>query len=157
MSDKGTDGTYCVLRAYALRLACGNENMARVLMTKTMLRIKENATAFPVATMGFDIWASVVMNNVFYQEFDDADRRELYILLHKGSTTPFNHQGCDGHTLREQLRVMSCLTPQQATAATLRLNGCSHRLIAEQMGVGIECVRYHILNARLAMTKALGN
>lgn len=146
-----------MLYAYALRLTCGNTTLAKELLQETMSRITVNPTAYPSSITSFQAWARIVMQSTFHQTIEDADRRELYHLFYRGTLNPFTPPCDKAHTLREQIRIMARLTPHQAAATTLRLNGYSHNVIAKEMGISIESVKEHLFQARLAITRTWGN
>lgn len=145
------------LHAYALRLACGNENIAGNLLAVTLSRITQRATACPATIMSFTVWAKMVMKNTFYETVADAQKRELYHLFYHGTLGLVTSAGDDGDNLRWQIYIMSHLTPQQATAMTLLLNGYSLDVIAGEMGITVEGVKCHLAKARLAITRMWGS
>ena len=148
---------YRVLYAYALRLTCGNKYIADGLVAETLTRIKKRGMAYPATIVSFTIWARMVMKNAFHETVPDADKRELYYLFYYGSLNPIVPVWDGAHGLREQINIMSRLTPQQAAAMTLLLNGYSLDVIASEMNVSVECVKSHLVNARLAMMRTYGD
>lgn len=149
-------GQHEVLYAYAMRLTCGNKYLAGELLLETLSRITKRAIAYAPGIVGFDIWAMMVMREVFHETCMDADRRELYFMFYSGTLNPFIQLNGDGYGLGEQLHMMSRLTPTQAAVTTLLLNGYSLDVIAEQVGVSVEGVKLQIDNARLAIIRTWG-
>ena len=145
-----------VLRAYALRLTCGNKYIADGLVARTLTRIKKRGMAYPATIMDFTVWAKLVMMNAFYETVPDAEKRELYHLFYHGTLNPMVCQGSESHGLREQIHIMSRLTPQQATAMALLLNGYAIDVIAGQMKISVECVKSHLVKARHVITNIWG-
>ena len=146
-----------VLRAYALRLTCGNKYIADGLVARTLTRIKKSGMAYPATIMDFTVWAKMVMKNAFHETVPDAEKRELYHLFYHGTLNPMVLLGCESHGLREQINIMSRLTPQQATAMALLLNGYAMDVIACEMDVTVECVKGLLTKARHAMLRIYGN
>ena len=145
------------LHAYALRLACGNENIAGDLLAVTLSRITQRATACPATIMSFTIWAKLVMKNAFHETVPDAQKRELYHLFYHGGLNPMAPQGSETHGLREQIHIMSRLSPCEAAAMTLLLNGYSVGVIADEMDVSVKRVEYYLAKARLSIMGVCGS
>ena len=146
-----------VLYAYALRLTCGNKYLAHDLLQETLWRITQQATACPSSIISFDIWAKMVMKGAFHETVVDADRRELYYLFYRGTLNPMLPGNDRKHSLKEQIHIMSRLTPHQATAMTLLLNGYSLDVIAGEMNVSVECVKSHLANAHFTIIGMCGS
>ena len=149
-------GQHEVLYAYAMRLTCGNKYLAGELLLETLSRITKRAIAYVPGIVSFDVWAMMVMREVFHETCMDADRRELYFMFYSGTLNPLISPSAEGYGLAEQLHMMSCLTPMQAAVTTLLLNGYSLDVIAEQVGVSVEGVKLQIDNARMAINRTWG-
>ena len=111
MNTPNNDNMHRVLRAYALKLTCGNAHLAGELYNATLARIVQTATAHVPATMPFDTWAKLVMHNTFHATVASADRRHLYHLAHIGNPNPLIAANDKEYTLRERIHIMSRLTP----------------------------------------------
>lgn len=140
-----------LLHAYSLRLTCGNRYLAHDLLLETLERIAQRATTCHPAMVDFDTWAKMVMMNAFHDTVPDARKRELYHLFFVGTLNPMVKEPCRKHSLREQVHMMSRLTPHQAAATTLLLNGYALEVIASEMNITVECVKSHLDNARHAI------
>lgn len=132
---------------YALRLTNDKKCLAKELVEQTLSRIMQRATAYSPETLSFDSWAKMTMLNTFRETFEDADLYELYYLFYKGTLNPFATYNDGMYDLREQIYIMSSLTPLQAAATSLRLNRHTHDIIAKLMNTSVECVKEHIENA----------
>jgi DNA-directed RNA polymerase specialized sigma24 family protein len=147
MNNPNTDSMHRALRAYALKLTCGNLHLADKLYADTLSRIAQTATAHVPTIMPFTTWAKMVMHNTFHATVPDADRRHLYHLTHIGNPNPLIPVSDKEYTLREQMHIMSRLTPHQAAVVTLRLKGYTPAIIAKQMGNTTNHVKAHIQQA----------
>lgn len=155
-----TESTACLYRmlyAYALKLTCGNRFLAHDLLQETLFRITERAAAYPAMTMSFTAWVKLVMKGIFHRTVPDAEKRELYHLFYHGMLNPMTEDCCKCHSLREQIHIMSRMTPQEATAMALLLNGYSLDVIAGEMGISIECVKHYLANARFTIMRTCGS
>ena len=156
-NKESTAGLCRVLYAYALRLTCGNKYLAHDLLQETLARITRRATACPATIMSFTVWAKLVMKGAFHDTVPDAQKRELYNLFYHGTLNPMAPLGNENHSLRRQIHILSRLTPHQATAVTLLLNGYSLDVIAGEMGITVEGVKSHLAKARFAMIGMCGS
>ena len=118
------------------------------LLTATLTHIVESATAYPPALIDLTTWAKMVMQNTFCQTTKDADLHEFHHLAYRGTLNPMQHCSCKEYSLREQILMMSRLTPHQAAAATLRLGGYAHKEIAKQMDITPAQAKAHLGKAR---------
>ena len=157
MNNPNTDSMHRVLRAYALKLTCGNLHLAGELYNATLSRIAQTATAHVPTIMPFTTWAKMVMHNTFHATVPDADRRHLYHLTHIGNPNPLIPVSDKEYTLREQMHIMSRLTPHQAAAVTLLFHGCTHVDIARHMGTTVVRAKEHLAQARRAIIGACSN
>ena len=158
--NNNKESTVClcrVLHAYALRLTCGNKYLAHDLLQETLARITRRATAYPATIMSFTVWAKLVMKGAFHDTVPDAQKRELYNLFYHGTLNPMAPLGNENHCLRRQMHIMSRLTPHQATAVTLLLNGYAIDVIAGEMGITVEGVKNHLAKACFAMMRTCGD
>ncbi len=145
-----------ILYAYALYLTCGNKHLANNLLSETFTRISQRATAYQ-QVVSFETWAKMVMKTAFHETVADAKKREFYNLLCYGILNPMFPEWKRRLCLREQLRIMSHLTPQQAAVATLLLGGYDLKVIAAEMGTTVECVNSHLTATRQTLIGVLGN
>lgn len=145
-----------VLYAYAMRLTCENKYLAGDLLLATLSSLTKRAIAYVPGIVSFDVWAMMVMREVFHEICEDAERRELYFMFYRGTLNPLISPSAEGYGLAEQLHMMSRLTPMQAAVTTLLLNGYSLDVIAEQVGVSVEGVKLQIDNARMAINRTWG-
>ena len=157
MNNPNTDSMHRMLRAYALKLTCGNLHLAGELYNATLSRIAQTATAHVPTIMPFDTWAKLVMHNTFHATVADADRRHLYHLTHIGNPNPLIPSSDKEYTLREQMHIMARLTPHQAAAVTLYFHGCNHKDIAKHMDITVVRAKEHLAQARRAIISACSN
>jgi DNA-directed RNA polymerase specialized sigma24 family protein len=136
------------LRAYANRLTNGNPLLADKLLNATITRLAESATAYPPTIIDLTTWAKMVMQNTFRQTTKDADLHELHHLAYHGTLNPMQPCSSKEYSLREQIQMMSRLTPHQAAAATLRLGGYTHAAIAHAMNITPAQAEAHLSKAR---------
>ena len=148
MKNRHPDNMQHALRAYAHRLTGGNPHLADELLTATLTHIVESATAYPPALIDLTTWAKMVMQNTFCQTTKDADLHELHHLAYRGTLNPMQTSNCKEYSLREQILMMSRLTPHQAAAATLRLGSYTHAAIAHAMNITPTQVKAHLGKAR---------
>lgn len=148
MNNKHPDSMQHALRAYAHCLTGGNPQLADELLTATLTRLAESATAYPPTIISLTTWAKMIMQNTFSQTTKDADLHELHHLAYHGTLNPMQSNHSKEYSLREQLQMLSRLTPHQAAAATLRLGGYTHKEIAKQMGITPAQAEAHLGKAR---------
>ena len=148
MNNRHPDNMHHALRAYAHRLTGGNPQLADELLTATLTRLAESATAYPPTLIDLTTWAKMVMQNTFHQTIKDADLHELHHLAYRGALNPMQPCSSKEYSLREQILMMSRLTPHQAAAATLRLGGYTHKEIAKQMDITPVQAEAHLGKAR---------
>ena len=148
MNNRHPDSMHRALHAYAHRLTGGNPHLADKLLAATLTRLAESATAYPPTLIDLTTWAKMVMQNTFRQTTKDADLHELHHLAYRGTLNPMQPCSSKEYSLREQIQMMSRLTPHQAAAATLRLGGYTHKEIAKKMGIKTTQVKAHLGKAR---------
>ena len=148
MNNRHPDNMQRTLRAYAHRLTGGNPHLADKLLAATLTRLAESATAYPPTLIDLTTWAKMVMQNTFRQTTKDADLHELHHLAYRGTLNPMQPRSSKEYSLREQILMMSRLTPHQAAAATLRLGGYTHAAIAHAMNITPAQVKAHLGKAR---------
>lgn len=148
MNNRKPDTMLQALRAYAHHLTGGNPQLADELLTVTLIRLAESATAYPPTIIDLTTWAKMVMQNTFRQTIKDADLHELHHLTYRGTLNPMQPCSCKEYSLREQIQMMSRLTPHQAAAATLRLGGYTHAAIAHAMNITPAQAEAHLGKAR---------
>ena len=136
------------LQVYAHRLTGDNPHLANELLHETLTRLTERATAYPPTIISFTAWAKIVMKNAFHETIANADFHELHHLAYHGTLNPMLPARNKEYTIAEQIQTMSRLTPHQAAAATLRLNGYTHKEIATQMGITLKRAKAHLAQAR---------
>ena len=144
MNNRHPDNMQHALRAYAHRLTGGNPQLADELLTATLTRLAESATAYPPTLIDLTTWAKMVMQNTFRQTTKDADLHELHHLAYRGTLNPMQPRSSKEYSLREQILMMSRLTPHQAAAATLRLSGYTHKEIAKLMDITTAQAEAHL-------------
>ena len=148
MKNRHPDNMQRALRAYAHRLTGGNPHLADKLLNATLTRLAESATAYPSTLIDFTTWAKMVMQNTFSQTTKDADLHELHHLAYRGTLNPMQPCSSKEYSLREQIQMMSLLTPHQAAAATLKLGGYTHAAIAHAMNITPAQAKAHLGKAR---------
>ncbi len=148
MNKKHPDSVHRILHAYAHQLTNGNPRLANKLLNDTRLRLIERATAYPPTLIDFTTWAKIVMKTTFHQTIKNADLLELHHLAYHDTLNPMLPTRDKEYTLREQIQMMTHLTPHQAAAATLRLNGYNPDNIATKMNTDIEHVTQLLAQAR---------
>lgn len=157
-SDSKTQGDNMlgeVLYAYALKLT-RNKYQAEDLVRKTTACIKQKATTYTPA-FSFVTWAKMVMKNTFAGPVDNAEIKELYLLAHYGAVRPTDANISNKYSLKEQVYIMSRLTPQQAAILTLRLHGYNHLEIACKMNTSVEYTRNTLAETRRKLTRMFDN
>ena len=157
MNNRHPDSMQRALRAYANRLTNGNPLLAGKLLNATLTRLAEKATAYPPSLVDFTTWAKIVMANTFHQTIKNADLHELHHLAYRGTLNPMLSTRSKEYSIREQLQMMSRLTPQQAAAATLRLGGYTHKAIAHAMNITTAQAQAHLGKARYVLGHTLDN
>ena len=157
MNNPNTYSTHHALHHYALKLTCNNQHLASQLLAATISHITNTSIAYPAGTISFNTWAKIVMHSTFQQSIPNADKRELYYLSHCGTLNPIATNNHNAPTLKEQIHTLSRMTPQQATAVTLRLQGYTPALIAKQMGITTAQVKNHLTQARNTLNHAWNN
>ena len=157
MNNRHPDNMHRTLCAYAHRLTGGNQHLADKLLAATLTRLAERATAYPPTVISFTIWAKIVMKNTFHETTANADFHELHHLAYHGTLNPMLPARNKEYTIAQQIQTMSRLTPHQAAAATLRLNGYSHKEIAAQMGISVKHAKEHLAQARHIIATAWDN
>ena len=145
------------LQTYAHRLTGGNPLLANKLLHETLTRLTERATAYPPALIDFTTWAKIVMKNAFHETTKDADFHELRHLTYHGTLNPMLPAHNKEYTIAEQIQTMSRLTPHQAAAVTLRLNGYTHKEIATHMNITVKRAKAHLAQARHVIATAWDN
>ena len=148
MKNKHPDSMQHALCAYAHRLTGGNPHLADELLAATLTRLAESATAYPPTLIDLTTWAKMVMQNTFRQTTKDADLHELHHLAYRGTLNPMQPLSSKEYSLKEQILMMSRLTPHQAATATLRLCGYTHKEIAKQMNITPAQAKAHLGKAR---------
>jgi DNA-directed RNA polymerase specialized sigma24 family protein len=151
MNNKHPDSMHHALCAYAHRLTGGNPLLADKLLAATLTRLAESATAYPPTLIDLTTWAKMVMQNTFRQTTKDADLHELHHLAYRGTLNPMQPCSNKEYSLKEQILMMSRLTPQQAAAATLRLGGYTHKAIAHAMNITTAQAKDHLGKARYVL------
>ena len=140
------------LYTYALRLT-NNPYQAKRLIRDTISSIEKRASSY-TPTLSFLAWAKMLMKNIFINTYKDADLKVLRHLAFRGMLNPIQPDSDREYTLREQIKMMSRLTPQQAAAATLRINGYTHDIIAHHMGITKDQVKTILAQARYTLSHA---
>ena len=148
MNKEHLDSMHRVLCAYAYQLTNGNSPLANELLNETRLRLIERATAFPPTLIDFTTWAKIVMENAFHETTANADLYALTHLAYRGPLNPILPEQDSEYSIREQIQMMTRLTPHQAAAATLRLGGYTPDDIATKMNTHIEHVTEMLAQAR---------
>ena len=151
MNNRHPDNMHRALCAYAHRLTGGNQHLADKLLAATLTRLAESATAYPPTLIDLTTWAKMIMQNTFHQTIKDADLHELHHLAYRGTLNPMQSTRSKEYSIREQLQMMSRLTPQQAAAATLRLGGYTHKAIAHAMNITTAQAKDHLGKARYVL------
>ena len=140
------------LYTYALELT-GNHHHAKELLQQTTARIKQVATLYTPIT-SFTTWTRMVMENTFYTTFKNADIETLRHTTRHCSPSPMQPERDKEYTLKEQIHMMSLLTPHQAAATTLRLNHYTHNAIARRMSITTTQVKNHLTRALRTLNHA---
>ena len=143
------------LYSHALKLT-GSHHQAEELILQTTARIKQVAASY-TPIVSFVSWAKMVMENTFHETFKNSDIDILHHTAYQGTISPIEPGNDREYTLKEQIHMMSLLTPHQAAATTLRLSHYTHNAIASKMGITTTQVKAHLTKARNILNHAWDN
>lgn len=143
------------LYTYALKLTA-NHRQAKELIQQTTHRIKQVATLY-TPTIDFATWARFVMENTLHTTVKNADINELCHTAYNGTLNPMRPDLDKEYTLKEQIYMMSLLTPHQAAATTLRLRNNTLDAISRKMNITTIQVKEHLTQARNILNHAWDN
>ena len=143
-----------IMYAHALRLT-NDKHLAEKLIQETMLQIKERTTHS--ASITFVTWIRMIMENTYLATFKDADIQQLHRLCFCGSTNLFAINYHDTYSTKEIYFVMSRLSPGQAAAVTLRLQGYKPNEIARKMRITTQRAEKHLAEATHNLIHTMDN
>ena len=143
------------LKAFAMRLAEGNEAVADDLLQESLLRIMTNADSY-IAGTNLKAWSFTVMRNTHLNNLRRRVVEERYIRQKEKAISLFvdeeRDNACDNETLYKNICELICSLPMEySVPLRLLIKGYRYSEIADILALPLCTVKNRIHVARVRM------